>query len=361
MDTTTSARRPSITQRAAGRVPDGREITEFTLDAGAGVTLSVLDLGGIVTALRCPGRDGRLANVVLGLASLDDHLLRDRNFGSLVGRFCNRIAGAGFDLCGRRVQLPRNDGANTLHSGPEGYGARLWSATPCEPSADGSVAINLGLVSEDGDQGFPGRMQIHVRYTLTPAAEWRIDYHATTDRTTVVNFTHHAYWNLAGGGSALGHRLTLAASRYAVVDEGRIPQRFEAVDGTPLDFRAGALIDARLRSPHPQMHHGRGYDHFYVIDRSAPGLAFAARLEDPASGRVLEIDTTEPGLQFYSGNWLDGTLEGSGGAMLRQGDGLCLETQHSPDSPNRPEWPSTVLRPGEVWRSSTVHRFSCTG
>lgn len=342
-----------VSSRPFGTLPDGRTVTEYTLDAGGPVTLSALDLGGIVTGLHCPDRTGRRANVALGLAHLHDHLQRNRNFGTLVGRFANRIAGGRFTLDGRLHQLPLNDGPNTLHGGPDGFGARLWQATP---AADGSAALDLALTSVDGDQGFPGTLQVRVRYTLTPAGAWRIDYHATTDRPTLVHLTHHVYWNLAGSGSAMGQRLTLPCSRYAPVDEARIPTGLEAVDGTPFDFRAGALLDERLRPPHLQIQRGRGIDHFFVIDRNAPGLVPAARLEDPASGRVLSIQTTEPGLQVYTGNFLDGTLQGTQG-MLRQGDGVCLETGRAPDSPNRPEWPSTVLRPGEVFAGSTVHRL----
>ncbi len=389
---------PAVKRRGTGFHAEGREVSEYLLDAGNGFSLSILDLGGIVTALHCPDRDGRIANVVMGPARLEDHLQRARNFSSLVGRYAGRIAGGRFVLDGRTVELAVNEGANTLHGGPQGFGARLWTVTPLLAADDGA-AIELTLVSEHGDQGFPGRLEVRVRYTLTrvarsaesawlsgsggsvgpggsarfggpatsPAlspsaqagdwAEWRIDYHATTDRPTVVNLTHHAYWNLAGGGSIEDHRLTLPASRYAALGAAMIPQGFEDVSGTPLDFRAGPRIGAGLRSAHPQMRAGRGYDHFFEIDRAGPGLVPAARLEDLASGRVLEIETTEPGLQFYSGNFLDGTLEGRHGAMLRQGDGLCLETQHVGDSPNRAQSPSTVLRPGEVFSSTTVHRL----
>jgi len=346
-----------VHSRSAGRLADGREVTEYLLDAGGGITMSVLDLGGIVTALNCPDRDGRSANVVLALASLDDHVQRACNFGSLVGRYAGRVAGGRFVLDGQAVQLARNDGNNTLHGGPFGFGGRLWAATPVPPAPDGSAAIELALVSEHGDDGFPGCLQVGVRYTLTSAGEWRIDYRATTDRPTVLNLTHHVYWNLAGGGSIEQHRLTLPASRYAAVDAALIPQGLEAVAGTPMDFRAGRPIGAGWRTPHPQIRIGRGYDHYFLIDREQAGLAFAARLEEPTSGRVLEIETTEPGLQFYSGNFLDGSLEGRDGTMLRQGDGLCLETQRIGDAPNRLEAPTTVLRPGEVFTSTTVHRL----
>lgn len=350
-----------VLRRGTGWQVDGHEVTEYVLDPGTGITLSVLDFGGIVTAFNAPDRDGRIGNVVLGPARLDDHRGRARNFSSLVGRYAGRIAGGRFALDGSTVQLALNEGPNTLHGGPQGFADRLWAVTPLPAAEDGSAAIELALASEHGDQGFPGRLQVKVRYTLTRAAEWRIDYQATTDRPTVVNLTQHAYWNLAGGGSIEDHRLTLRAGRYAALDAAMIPQALESVAGTPLDFRAGRRIGDGLRDTHAQIRTGRGYDHFFEIDRAAPGLAPAARLEDPSSGRVLEVETTAPGVQFYSGNFLDGTLPGRHGALLRQGDGLCLETQHIGNAPNRAEAPGTVLRPGEVFSSSTVHRLGIAG
>jgi aldose 1-epimerase len=351
---------PRILSRPLGRLSDGRELVEYTLDAGGPVSLSALNLGGIVTSLRCADRQGSVDNVVLALACVEDHLARNKNFGGLIGRYGNRIAEGRFTLDGELIQISREPGErHCLHGGVEGFCGRLWNVTPLPVQPDGSVAIELGLVSEHGDQGFPGRLTATVRYTLTPRGEWRIDYRATTDRPTVVNLTHHAYWNLAGRGSALGHRLTLPCSRYAAVDEGLIPRGLAPVEGTPFDFRAGARIEDGIRTPHEQIRHGLGYDHHFDIDRPGDGLAFAARLEDPDSGRVMEIHTTEPGLQFYSGNFLDGSLEEASGRMLRQGDGLCLETQHAPDSPNRPQWPSTVLLPGDTYTSTTVHTFGC--
>lgn len=345
---------PTIERRDFGTLPDGRLVHEYTLHRG-GLSLSAITLGGIVTRLMVPGRDGRPANVVLGFERLADYVERNPHFGTIVGRYGNRIAQGRFKLDGQVHQLPRNDGENCLHGGPGSFGTRLWQA---EPAADGSAALELRYTAEDGEEGFPGRLQVTVRYTLGEDASWRIDYEATTDRPTVVNLTHHDYFNLAGGGSALQHRLMLAASRYNEAGPGLIPTRVAEVEGTPFDFRTATPIDARIRDGHPQLALGRGYDHNWWLDAPAGGsLRLAARLEDPASGRAMTIDTTEPAIQFYSGNFLDGTLLGSGGCHYRQGDGVCLETQHSPDSPNRPEWPSTVLRPGEVWRSSTVHRF----
>jgi len=349
---------PRTECREYGRLPDGRVVHEYTMACGP-LTLSAITLGGIVTRLLVPDRAGRMANVVLGFDSLHDYVERNPHFGVIVGRYGNRIAGARFSLDGQVHELSRNDGDNCLHGGPRGFGTQLWRAEslPRQPGDD-SVALQLSYTSEDGEQGFPGRVEARVHYTLAPDASWRIDYEATTDKPTVVNLTHHDYFNLAGGGSALGHRLQLAASRYTEVGPGLIPTSVAEVEGTPFDFRQPTLIDSRIRQDHPQLALGRGYDHNWLLDRrGGDALQMAAQLEDPASGRVMTVLTTEPAIQFYSGNFLDGTLLGSGGQRYRQGDGLCLETQHSPNSPNRPDWPSTVLRPGETYRSSTLHRF----
>ncbi len=345
-----------------GATPDGRRVLEHTLDNGRGLRLSVINLGGIVTALHCADRDGRPGNVVLGFAALADYLERNPNFGIVVGRYANRIAEGRFTLDGETYRLPQNDGSNTLHGGPVGFGKRWWSIEPMPPGGDGSVALELSLDSADGDQGFPGRLQATVRYTLTTDGAWRVDYRATTDRATVVNLSQHSYFNLAGAGSALDHELTLHASRYTTIDAQLIPTGSADVAGTPFDFRRPTPIGARIRDGAEQLLLARGYDHNWVLDAPAASsrdaLRSAARLADPASGRVLEIETSEPGVQFYSGNLLDGRLLGSGGSVYRQGDGVCLETQHFPDSPNRPEFPSTVLRPGATFTSTTRYRFS---
>ena len=345
--------------RPFGTLPDGRAVFEHTLDNGRGLTLRAINLGGIVTALHCPDREGHSANVVLGFDNLTDYVERNPNFGTLVGRFGNRIAGGRFVLDGALHQLALNDGVNALHGGPGGFGKRWWAIEPLPPAADGSVALELTLASDDGDEHYPGRLDVTVRYTLTVLNEWRIAYFATTSRATVLNLTHHGYYNLAGGGSALDHELSLNAGRFLPVDATLIPTGIAAVDGTPFDFREPVRIAERIRSGDAQLMIARGYDHCFALDRGGDnGLVHAARLRDPASGRVMEIATTEPGIQFYSGNFLDGRLRGSGGHADRQGDGVSLETQHYPDSPNRPEFPSTVLQPGETFQSTTVHRFS---
>ncbi|MEP7299377.1 MAG: aldose epimerase family protein [Burkholderiales bacterium] len=345
--------------RAFGHLPDGRAVFEHTLDNGRGLVLRAINLGGIVTALHCPDREGRSANVVLGFSELTDYVERNPNFGTLVGRFGNRIRGGRFMLDGEPHQLALNDGPNALHGGPGGFGKRWWAIEPLPPEADGSVALELTFTSDDGDEHYPGRLDARVRYTLTPANEWRIDYRATTNRATVVNLTHHGYYNLAGGGSALDHELMLNASLFLPVDATLIPTEIAEVDDTPFDFRQPRRIAERIRSGAAQLILARGYDHCFALDRGGrKELVHAARLADPVSGRVMDIETTEPGIQFYSGNFLDGRLRGPNGQAIRQGDGVCLETQHFPDSPNRPEFPSTVLRPGETFQSTTVHRFS---
>lgn len=356
----------SITSREYGRMPDGRAVTEYTLDNGQGLSLSAINLGGIVTALRVPDRHGRSGNIVLGLPTLADYLGPHPHLGTIVGRYANRIAGGRFTLDGKAHQLGLNNGPNSLHGGATGFGKRYWEIAPlsAQETGDDAIAIELGYTSADGEEGYPGEVRLVVRYTLSLGANtWRIDYSATTDRPTVLNLSHHDYFNLAGSGSVMDHRLTLAASRYCPVDATLIPQGIAEVAGTPFDFRAATRIGERIREGHEQLLLAHGYDHNWVLDRTQAdhGLALAARLEHEATGRVMEVHTSEPGVQFYSGNFLDGSLLGRAGASLRQGDGLCLETQHFPDSPNRPDFPSTVLRPSEVFRSATEHRFGIAG
>lgn len=354
----------SVGCRDYGQLPDGRTVHEYTLSNGLGLTLTAITLGGIVTGLWVPDAQGSTANVVLGFDNLDDYVHRNPSFGIIVGRYGNRIAGASFELDGQTYTLARNDGPNCLHGGTEGFGHRLWTAEPVAPRAGEAQALLFSLTSPHGDQGFPGELTVHVRYAVSATDNsWRIDYEATTDRATVVNLTHHDYFNLAGEGSVLRHRLTIPASRYSEVDRHLVPQRHASVEGTPFDFRAPTAIVARIRQAHPQLLLAKGYDHNWLLDGppDAQGLRPAAALQDPASGRRMDVLTTEPAIQFYSGNFLDGSLAGPGGRIYRQGDGLCLETQHNPDSPHHEasaDWPSTVLRPGEVFRSTTIHRFS---
>jgi aldose 1-epimerase len=357
---------PSVTSSSFGALADGTPIERFTLRSGRGVSVSVLTLGGIVQSLEVPDRAGRPANVALGFADLagytsEAYLADNPYFGAIAGRYANRIAGGRFTLDGREHRLAANDGPNSLHGGERGFDRRVWTGEVVQ--RPGAAGVALAYVSPAGEEGYPGRLAVEVRYTLDDRDRLRIDYEATTDAPTVVNLTNHTYWNLAGEGSGTveDHRLQLVASRFTPVDAAAIPTgAIEPVAGTPLDFRRPQAIGARLREGHPQLAAAQGYDHNWVLDGEGgdDGLAVAARLRDPASGRALEISTTEPGIQFYSGNFLDGTLYGTSGRAYRQGDGLALETQHFPDSPNQPAFPSTVLRPGEVLRSSSVYAFS---
>ncbi|MFJ5207158.1 aldose epimerase family protein [Streptomyces nigra] len=342
-----------------GVLPDGTKVHSWSL-ANGGTRMKVLSYGGVVQSLEVPDRRGRLANVSLGFRSLDDYVASSPYFGALIGRYGNRIGKGRFTLDGRTYQVDVNDGENSLHGGAQGFDKRVWDVEPFTKGAD--VGLLLHLTSRDGEMGYPGTLRVKVTYTLTRYGDWRIDYAATTDKPTVVNLTSHVYWNLAGEGSGSieGHRLKIDGSRYTPVDAGLIPTGEQArVAGTPFDFRRAKTVGEDLRTAHQQLLYGQGFDHNWVLDKGiSPRPEWAATLQDPSSGRTLRIATTEPGLQFYSGNFLDGTLVGTGGRVYRQGDGLCLETQHFPDSPNRPSFPSTVLRPGQTYRSTTVHSFT---
>ncbi|MFI0501814.1 aldose epimerase family protein [Streptomyces albogriseolus] len=341
-----------------GRLADGTRVDRWTLENG-GTRMGVLSYGGIVHSLEVPDRRGRRANVSLGLRTLEEYVASSPYFGALIGRYGNRIGKGTFTLDGTRYQLSVNDGENSLHGGAQGFDKRVWDVEPFTRGSD--VGLYLYYTAVDGEMGYPGTLRVKVTYTLTRDGDWRIDYEATTDKATVVNLTNHVYWNLAGegSGSVYDHELSIAASRYTPVDSGLIPTgELARVAGTPFDFRRAKPIGRDIRTAHQQVLYGQGFDHNWVLDKGITRRPEqAAVLRDPVSGRTLRIATNEPGLQFYSGNFLDGTLVGSGGRVYRQGDGLCLETQHFPDSPNRPAFPSTVLRPGETYRTTTVHTF----
>ncbi|NED96184.1 galactose mutarotase [Phytoactinopolyspora alkaliphila] len=350
---------PAVTKALFGTMPDGREIDAYTLVNPSGMRVVILTYGGILQSIEVPDRAGRLANVTLGFADLTGYLERNQYFGTITGRYANRISNGRFTLDGVWYQLAQNKPPSHLHGGAAGFSHQVWDAFVVE--SDTGPALQLSYTSPDGDQGYPGTLESTVRYTLTPAGEVRIDYRAGTDAPTIVNLTNHAYVNLAGEGSGdiLGHTLQLNASRYTPVNADVVATgEIAPVAGTPLDFTEPAVIGARIRESHPQLVLAQGYDHNYVLDRSGDGLELAATLREPASGRVLSVYTTEPGIQFYSGNFLDGSLVGTSGRVYRQSDGLALETQHFPDSPNNPQFPSTVLRPGEEYRSTTVMAFS---
>jgi aldose 1-epimerase len=333
---------------------DGRNIEIFTLTNAAGVEIRAMTYGAIILSWKTPDRSGTMADIVLGFEDPARYLKGDSPyFGAIVGRYGNRIANARFALDGTTYTLAANDGVNHLHGGVRGFDKRLWTGAIVKDSRGVSVAFTR--TSPDGEEGYPGALEVRVAYTLTDKNQLFVDYEATASKPTVLNLTQHSYFNLAGDGDILGHELRINADRYTPVDKTLIPTgELAPVEGTPFDFRKPRRIGERINNEHPQMQFGRGYDHNWVLARSASGLSLAAELYDPKSGRTLQVSTTEPGLQFYSGNFLDGTLTGKEGRVYRHRSGLCLETQHFPDSPNKPTFPTTTLRPGEKYRTQTV-------
>ncbi|MBC7898298.1 MAG: galactose mutarotase [Cytophagaceae bacterium] len=350
---------PALHRARWGTMPDGGVVEGFTLANQRGTRLAAITLGATITSLRVRGRDGECDDVVVGFDSVDTYLTRAQYFGAVAGRYANRIAGGRFTLDGVEHRLSTNEGVHHLHGGVRGFDRRLWSAEPVRHRR--GPAVRFRLTSPDGEEGYPGTLRASVRYLLTHDDRLVIDYAARTTKPTIVNLTQHAYFNLAGRRAAdvLGHELSIEADQYTPVDEGLIPEAAHApVMGTPFDFRAPSPIGARIADPAPQLQRGGGYDHNFVLRRSTAGLELAARVHEPLSGRTLEVSTTEPGLQLYTGNHLDGTLADAQGRSLVRHGGVCLETQHFPDSPNRPEFPSTVLRPGGWYHSRTIFAFS---
>ncbi len=339
-----AAAEPRVERAHFGNLSDGRPVERFTLTNSGGMEVGVITFGGVITSIRVPDGAGQVDDVVLGYRTLEEYVADPAHFGALTGRFANRIAGARFTLDGRIYTLTANHGRHTLHGGSKGFDKALWKAEPFEHR--GAAGVVLTHTSPDGDEGFPGTLRVRVEYTLDDANTLSFDYSATTDRPTVVNLTHHEYFNLAGAGSGdvLDHVLTIQADRYTPVDSTLIPLgELASVAGTPFDFRAPTAIGARIDSTHPQVKLASGYDHNFVLNRDAGGLVRAAHVVEPESGRVLDVYTTEPGLQLY---------------VVGSRDAFCLETQHFPDSPNKPRFPSTTLRPGETFRSRTVYAFA---
>jgi aldose 1-epimerase len=360
-DATPMAGEAGIVSESWGEV-EGEEVTLFTLTNANGMEVKITNYGGIITSVVVPDNQGEAENVTLGFDNLDDYVAGHPYFGNITGRYANRIARGTFTIDGEQFYLALNNNTNTLHGGVVGFDKVVWDAE--EVSGEDGVGVKLSRVSPDMEEGYPGNLTVEVTYTLTDSDEIRIDYHATTDEATHVNLTNHAYWNLAGEGSGTteGHVLTLMASNYTPVDASLIPTgEIAPVAGTPMDFTSGTAIGERIRDDFEQLVIGRGYDHNYVLDRPSAddtSLMVAATVVEPESGRTLTISTTEPGIQFYSGNFLDATEIGAAGKMYRQGDGFALETQHYPDSPNQPDFPSTLLEPGEEFTSTTVYAFS---
>jgi aldose 1-epimerase len=355
MSTITLEAKTKVTSEPFGKMPDGTPVEIYTLSDGA-YEARIATYGGIVVSLKTPDRNGKPADVVLGFDDLDGYVANSNGpsasfFGAIIGRYANRIAHGSFTLDGKKYTLPLNNGENTLHSGTHGFNNVVWKA---KPVADG---VELSYLSKDGESGFPGNLSAVVRYTLVNG-DLRIEYWATTDKDTVINLTSHSYFNLAGQGDVLNYQLTLHASRFTPVNASLIPTgELKPVASTPFDFRKPTAIGARINADDEQLHLGHGYDHNWVLDNGGK-LAEAAELYDPGSGRVLKVLTDQPGIQFYSSNFLDGSIKGKGGKPDELHAAACLETQHFPDSPNHPDFPTTELKPGERYHTVTVYRFS---
>ena len=340
-----------VQKQPFGRTPDGTAVEIYTLTNDKGLKARVMTYGATLVSLEVPDRTGRPGDIVLGYDTLDEYIKNNPYFGSVVGRYGNRIAKGRFTLDGATYQLATNNGENHLHGGIKGYDKVVWKAEPIR--GEGNVGVKFSYLSQDGEEGYPGNFNITVIYTLTNANELTISYEATTDKATPVNLTHHSYFNLAGEGDVLGHELTINADAYTPVDAGLIPTgEIRPVKDSPFDFTTPHTIGERIAQVEG------GYDHNFVLRSGGGMMDLAVRVVEPKSGRVMEISTTEPGLQFYSGNFLDGTITGKRGKAYLKHYGFCLETQHFPDSPNKPNFPSTILRPGAVYKSLTIHKFS---
>jgi aldose 1-epimerase len=347
--------RPQIQKEAYGKTAEQEAVELYTLTNSKGASVKILTYGGIVTSLKVPDRNGKLGDVVLGFDDLESYLKSNPFFGALVGRYGNRIAKGKFTLNGKEYTLARNNDPNHLHGGIKGFDKVVWKAK--EFAGKNGPGLTLTYVSKDGEEGYPGRLAVTVVYTLTNNNELKIVYTATTDKPTVVNLTHHSYFNLAGEGDILKHELMIAADRFTPVDATLIPTgELRRVKGTPMDFTKPFAIGARIEQADEQLKFGRGYDHNWVLNASKGALALAARVYEPVTGRVMEVHTTEPGVQFYTGNFLNS--KGKGGQLYQARYGFCLETQHFPDSPNQPKFPSTTLKPGQKYQTTTIYRFS---
>jgi aldose 1-epimerase len=348
--------RRSVERMDFGKTPDGTPVELYELTNGR-ITAKVMTYGGIVTELNVPDRQGNAADVVLGFETLDAYIARNPHFGALTGRVANRIAGASFTLDGKEYKLAANNGPNTLHGGKKGFDKVVWKAE--DVSGPDGPAVKLTYVSPDGEEGFPGKLSVAVTYTVTQDDALKIDYSATTDKPTLVNLTNHSYFNLAGqtGGTILDHEMMIAADQYTAADDAYIPTgELKSVQGTPLDFTSPKALGARIAQIKGEP---GGYDHNYVIRPDKRSPALAARVREPSSGRVMEVFTTEPGVQLYTGNFLDGSVMGKG-VVYKKHTGFCLETQHFPDSPHHPEFPSIVLLPGATYKTTTIYKFSAS-
>lgn len=353
---------PDISFIPTGKI-NRKDTQLFTLTNGRGMKVKVSTYGGIITSILAPDKDGNFEDIVLGFDTLSKYSREHPYFGAIIGRYGNRIAGGKFTLNGKTYQLATNDGQNHLHGGDKGFDKVAWGAVLVEKN--GERGLQLKYVSPDGEEGYPGKLEVLVTYFLNNDNELKIEYQAKTDQPTIVNLTNHTYFNLTGNTrrDILNHTLLINAQEYLPVNDNLIPTgELRRVRGTPFDFTEPTRIGDRIDADDEQIRYGGGYDHCWVLNsRSGRGLTLAARLREPTSGRMLEVHTTEPGMQFYSGNFLDGSLIGKGGVVYDRRYGLCLETQHFPDSPNQPDFPTTVLEPGKTYRSQTVYKFGLVG
>lgn len=348
-----------IEKSAFGETEEGKLVHLYTLTNKNGVEVQITNYGAIVVSLKVPDRHGKFGDVVFGYDNLDDYIKDKSYFGAIVGRYGNRIAKGKFTLDGVEYTLPVNDGENSLHGGLKGFNKVVWNANEIE-SSDG-LAIKLTYLSKDGEEGYPGNLTAVVTYTLNNDNALRIDYEATTDKATIVNLTHHSYFNLdtSPGSDILDHEIMINTDRFTPIDEGLIPTgELRYVEGTPMDFRQPKLIGQDIKQDDEQLKFGLGYDHNWVLNDWDGTLRHAVTLFDRTSGRVMEVHTSEPGMQFYSGNFLDGSIAGKGDRIYRHRSALCLEADHFPDSPNQPDFPSVILRPGEIYRQTTIYAFS---
>ena len=354
----TAAHAQKITRSDFGKTPDGQSVELFTLTNAMGTKAKITNYGGIVVSLSVPDRNRKLADVVLGFNDLESYLKGHPYFGSLIGRYGNRIAKGRFSLDGVEYKLATNNGPNHLHGGIKGFDKVVWTPKPATTKT--GAALTLTYLSKDGEEGYPGNLNVEVVYTLTNSNELRIDYSATTDKDTVINLTHHSYFNLAGEGNGdiLSHQLTLKANRFLPTDATSIPTgELRNVTGNPFDFTTEHAIGERINQTDQQLQFGNGYDHNWIVNGNPGLLRIAAEVYEPTSGRLMQVWTTEPGIQFYTGNFLDGTLTGKSGKPYPRRSGFCLETQHYPDSPNQPKFPTTTLRRGATYTSTTIYRF----
>ncbi|HEY5914057.1 MAG TPA: aldose epimerase family protein [Verrucomicrobiae bacterium] len=346
-----------IARSPFGRTTDGTQVYLYTLRNARGAEARISNYGGLVVSLKVPDKTGKLGDVTLGYDQLADYVKETPYFGALIGRYGNRIAKGQFTLDGKQYTLATNNYPNALHGGVKGFDKVVWE--PVLVAAADGPALKLTYVSRDGEEGYPGDLSVTAVYTLTHDNALKLEFTATTDKDTVVNLTHHSYFNLAGKGTILDHVVTIPADRYTPVDSTLIPTgELAPVEGTPFDFRTPTAISARINQDNEQLKFGKGYDHNWVINKPSGQYGLVARVTEPTSGRVMEVYSDEPGLQFYSGNFLDGTLTGKGGWVYQFRNGFCMEPQHYPDSPNKPEFPSVVLKPGQTFHNTIVYKFS---